>query len=869
MKKNWIKWFALMLVAALLAVGAVSCAKTDGTEDTVGETVGETLSEALPNVTDGATAEDTELETTAPEAVTEETVTEESLQESSEGETVIEADSLTEDETSAETDAETEDLAEETQAETEVADETDVETQEDTVAETEIEIEIETEVETEDPATRINELTDAAHVTFYDSRRPRLNSVLKDAQQCKYEIVMDATYGSVLKLTTLPNASDPFISFYYHTYVQGHKLTQVSADEYKYVVMTIKVDKCASETFELFYAAGGVTGPTAGYQTSAAFLGSDKGWQKIVFDLSNKDFSGAVNMFRFDFFTSGSVEGGDTMYIYSMDFYKSRSEAYADLGIDMTRPGEGSTLTETPVSGVNYNKVNAPDEDGSVKLWFDHMTEKVYQNDTTSSGMDTYVISMAGNSIENCQFFLAPRVTRHFRIEMTPFTNAAGNALRTEILREHYVNINGNMVPDALPPLSGTVTVNRGNSQGFVIKVWADANEAAGLYSAVLNIYDADTGKHIKKANVYVRVWDFSLSDETALKTAVGLNDGKIVQSYQNKGMNHLGSGDLYKAYYDFLLENRLCAYRLPYSVTDARCQAYLNNPRVTSFAINKSDSDESAAYQVLKNNPVWMEKGYFYYVDEPYNMDLLNNLANAGNRLSSTFPGYQQVSPFFTNIQVNENTDQISFMTPYTNIWCTKPFAFTPRDKYRVPGAQYMTTTEQDAKYGTFAQRMAALQRQGHELWLYVCWEPEQPYVNWLALGDGTEPIVSIWQCAMTNATGFLYWEATWWNDVNNTMNDLTPLIGATAHGDGVLIYSGSEIGSYQPISSMRLETVRLGIQDYQMLSMLEAKSGAAKADQMIAMVTTDVITYTNDDDYLHAVRVLLGKTVNQAMRR
>ena len=149
------------------------------------------------------------------------------------------------------------------------------------------------------------------------------------------------------------------------------------------------------------------------------------------------------------------------------------------------------------------------------------------------------------------------------------------------------------------------------------------------------------------------------------------------------------------------------------------------------------------------------------------------------------------------------------------------------------------------------------------------MCWEPGQPYVNWLALGDGTEPIVSVWQCKMTGATGMLYWDATYWANMKNPMDDLTPLIGATSHGDGVLIYSGAQIGIYEPISSFRFENIRLGIQDYQLLTMLEAEEGEAKADEMVAMVTVDVLTYTNDDDYLHAVRVLLGNMVSEALKK
>lgn len=268
-------------------------------------------------------------------------------------------------------------------------------------------------------------------------------------------------------------------------------------------------------------------------------------------------------------------------------------------------------------------------------------------------------------------------------------------------------------------------------------------------------------------------------------------------------------------------------------------------------------------AYNILKTEPAWMKKGFYYFVDEPSSLALLQSLASYGKQLEEKFPGYQQVSPFFTDITVGD-TDQIEYMKPYINIWCTKPFALTPRDKMTVAGTQYVSSTVQEAQYGTFAERMAALKERGDELWLYVCWEPEQPYVNWLVRGDGTEPIVSIWQCKMAGASGILYWDATYWNA--DPMNDLTPLVGTTSQGDGILLYSGAQIGSYEPISSLRLETIRMGIQDYQLLTMLEEALGEEAAADMVAMVTEDVITYTSDDDYLHAVRVLLLQKIAAA---
>ena len=718
------------------------------------------------------------------------------------------------------------------------------------------------EVTTEDPATRINEPTDPAHVTFFDSKRPKLNTIFSGANQCKFSIEMDATYGSVLKLTTTKGASDPFVTFNYGGYMKGMKLDAVNADEYKYIVMTIRAENCSSETFELFYYSGSVQGATPGYQTTATFDAANDGWQKIIFDLSNASWSGKVNGFRLDFLTAPGGEG-ESVYIYAIDFYKTSKEAYGDMNIDLSKPGEGSDLKEPTVDGVNYDKLTATDEDASVKMWFDHMTEKLYQNNVTATDLNTYVIHMAGNSIENCQFFLAPEADRSFSVSLSDFTNADGNTLKTEVLREHYVKVNGQMIPDALPPIDGPVAVKDGSSQGFVIKVWADKDEPAGLYTATLTITDADSGKVIKTANVYTYVYGFSLSDETALRTAINMGDWAIVSTYQNRGMNDYEYWDLYKIYYDFLLENRICAYRLPYRLDDGRVTEYLNNPRVNSFVINKISDNEAQAYEILSQNASWLKKGFYYYVDEPTDTGKLNQLAAAGDRLAQNFPGYRQVSPFFTNLNLGDR-DQIEFMKDYVNIWCTKPFAFTPRDKAIIAGTQFMTSSAQDEKYGTFAERMAALAKEGHETWLYVCWEPGQPYANWLAMGDGTEPVVSIWQCKMTDSTGFLYWDSTYWTA--DPMNDLTPLIGATSHGDGVLLYSGAQVGIYEPISSHRLENVRMGIQDYQLLTMLEELVGAEAADEMVAMVTTDVVTYTSDDDYLKAVRVMLLEKVAEA---
>ena len=726
-----------------------------------------------------------------------------------------------------------------------------------------------TESPTTEEQTTINEFNDPVsptHVTFTGQESFNWKKMLSEANQCKFEIVKDEECGYVLKLTTASGASDPFICFNYYNYVRKFNMTAASADEYKYVVLKIKAENVTSDSFEMFYAAGEYKNYTAGMSKVSVFDMTNTGWQYLVFDLSGAVWSGDIRMFRFDFLTTPS--GGDeSVYIASIDFCQTPDEAYGNLNVDMTRPGQNSDLKEEAVPGVNYDKIDAEHEDESVLMWFDHMTEKTFRDDITSSDMNTYVIHMAGNSIENCQIFVAPTASdRNLRIEIAGMTNEQGNVLKTQLLREHYGKVENDWVPEALPLVNGAVNVAKNHSQGFVLKVWADDGEQPGLYSAVVNIYDADTNECIKTANVYTKVYDFSLSEKTALKTAIGMSPWSVYASYLNKNMNDMSSEEIYKIYYDFMLENRISCYDLPYKLWDERVKDYLNNPRVTSFSIGAvNEGDESGAYSILSENQEWLDKGYFYYVDEPTNADLLNKLKDNGERLKNTYPGYRMVSPFFTNITI-DGMDQISFMEPYTQIWCTKIFAFTPREKSVVSGVQYLTTKVQDQKYGSFAERMKQQVAGGDELWLYFCWEPNQPYANWLITGDGTEPIVTVWQCKMTDATGLLYWGSTYWSA--DPFNDLKSTVITTVYGDGVLLYSGAEIGVYEPVSSFRLENIRMGIQDYQMLDMLERAEGEQATDEMVAMVTKDVITYTNDDDYLHAVRILLLEKVEKAIK-
>lgn len=515
-------------------------------------------------------------------------------------------------------------------------------------------------------------------------------------------------------------------------------------------------------------------------------------------------------------------------------------------------------------------KLTAPYEDDTLDLWFDHSFTKVEQKNTTSSGLYTYTMRMARNEIEDCQFFLASYVGHEeLSVEVSDFVGP--DILPTELFWEHYVQMGKKgTLPDPLIPYEKAMTIKPNRVQAFVVKVKTDKYTPAGDYKATVNVTSSD-GKLIKTAEISLHVWDFTLPEETSVKTLFGLDRGSIYSSYNDPQATD--GGALYALYYDFLLENRICAYDLPYPITDERADKYLDNPRVNSFIItgynaDKSDEEIREIYKKLSSKDEWFEKGIFYYVDEPVYMDKLNQIASVGERLEKVYPDYKMISPYFLNYEY-DGKDAISIMEPYINVWCTKINAWTPQGRTD-PGAIHMLTDEQIAKHGTYAERMAKQVADGDENWDYFCWEPVEPYCTFDASHQGIEQRIAFWQSYDFDVDGLLYFavnESTGWRNLEKINAG-----GIPVYGDGTMLYYGSLLNQVkqtkrrEPVSSTRIENIRDGIEDYMYLELAERLCGKEKVDAIVAEVTPNVLDWTRDDDVLQNARNMLGDMIEAA---
>lgn len=709
-------------------------------------------------------------------------------------------------------------------------------------------------------------------------------------------VEMDGSY--VVKLTSTGASSDPFVSFNVRNYCSAKKIDKFNAEDYLYVILRVKVENCSSAKFELFYGAGAVTGATGECFLQSSFDNVTEDWQYIVFNMkSAAKWTGIVNYFRFDYQLT-TAGAGENMYISHVYFAKNDEEMRAVTQQGLENPFEVVTdpeveqkveeLLATPdkAPALNNDKQNATAEDANLELWFNHAYINNPAEDVTSTGLNTYQLRLAKNESEGTHMFLVSKGGHNgLTVSVTNFKNADGAELKTELMYGYYFDdVDGKTLVDPIPWVKEGQTFDlvEGRSYMYIIKATSAMDSPAGEYTATVTVKD-EGGNEIKKATVTAYVWNFVLPEETSCKTQMDLSWYNIYVAHEcYDGDDSL----LYKNYYDLLLANRVCAYTLPYDTkgyyTDSRIVEYLNNPRVVAFnplgwtVRDDLENRIPAAYAYLSQNEKWLEKAYFYLEDEPGNTAALDRINQYGELLKQYFPGYKMMAPEHVNyVWDKESTvDNFSYVQDSINVWCFKPYFFTTFEEYNYDRTlTYWMTPQLEKNLGTFAERMAKEQAEGDELWWYVTRRPESPEITLLMETESVRHRILFWQQKLYNVDSFLYYLVNDWYEIgeNNGLNKKYEHVdgadGYDVYGNGVLLYCGQDFDVYGAVESIRLETVRDGIEDFEYLTILTELYGKEVTDAYIHRLTTSLSIYNTDTDNFTDLRIALGNAIEAAL--
>lgn len=549
---------------------------------------------------------------------------------------------------------------------------------------------------------------------------------------------------------------------------------------------------------------------------------------------------------------------------------------------------------------------SAANEDPDLVLFFDEAMHQIERSDTTVYGGAEGLMYLARREREDVQIVLTSTAQKDgLELEIGVLKNADGAELRTELRYGYYFdslkwnqvnpcdlsNYTGGCYVDALPAYDGAFAIGANESKAFYLTAISEEDAAPGWYEASVRVLDPE-GREVKKATLRAYVWNFALDEAPATATAFGLSRGSITAKKSRGDYTGLTTEMItawYKDYYDMLLENHVSAYGLPYSITDDRADAYMSDPRVTSFQMGTFSDGNGGEYRVteaqlranydkLRTNPEWFGKSYYYDVDEPcgngYDM-----VRAQWNMLCAMFPDkdFNVVVPWATNDYIakggysaTENTDSVEYCRGYLNIWCPQSYAWgihhtsAERREYGDSALykpyeykeRWITTQSYEATgKKQWAERYADLRADGNKMWWYICESPEVPYANFFDTYQGVNVRVVLWQQYMFDVDGLLYWAVAEWSSVNKKKT----------HGDGTLIYWGELFGQTDPVTSTRLTEIRDGIEDFQYMTQLERLTDRDTAMTFVDRVTTAILDWNEDYVNMRDVRREMGYYLEQ----
>jgi len=166
----------------------------------------------------------------------------------------------------------------------------------------------------------------------------------------------------------------------------------------------------------------------------------------------------------------------------------------------------------------------------------------------------------------------------------------------------------------------------------------------------------------------------------------------------------------------------------------------------------------------------------------------------------------------------------------------------------------------------GRFDNQMELIRdriQSGHDVWFYTCLFPNKRYLNRLI----DYPLLKVrllhWLNFRYGFTGFLHWGWNYWTP--EPVKDTQPVIDANTQllppGDAFIVYP--DRAGKSVYSSIRLEAMREGIEDYELLLLLKQKNPAA-AEQLSQAAITSFTEYVRDPAAFRKIERKLLQTLS-----
>lgn len=512
------------------------------------------------------------------------------------------------------------------------------------------------------------------------------------------------------------------------------------------------------------------------------------------------------------------------------------------------------------VDSSNSSSNNIPAGNGEVEIWTTYATEKVLQNRT-----DIYddVRMPASLNVEACKgeyegaqvIMTASKDVEAYTAEITSnLVSASGAEFAKEnvaLYHQKYMRVeeayfNGNspvagMYPDALLPMEIAIDfeenkIKEGNNQGIYLTFNVPVDQAAGVYTGSLKItYDGKT----KNVPISLLVYDLTVSQETRSMSYFNLGFSQYLGELD-------GTQNNWRTYVEEMIKYRLAPGSVVMrSALDTESLNYVIE-EIADLVINHGLSTVSVpgswrtggnlatflttlAEKSIELNYNLLDRVIVKGTDEPkvYQLDKVKNETiefNNGINLALTkISILKGATPEFIeelkqsvkkiphiitlNYQRNDETNAIKIDTycPFFSSWHTEADRALYDDQWK-------------------------------GRWWYGCSGPMPPYPSY-HIDDTLVSARSVsWMMGEYDIVGNLYWSMTVYAEYDGIKyNPIDDYYTGKAdrypqsNGDGYLFYPGAPYGIDKPIPSIRLEAIRDGNEEYEIIYDLKKDYEAA----------------------------------------
>ena len=444
--------------------------------------------------------------------------------------------------------------------------------------------------------------------------------------------------------------------------------------------------------------------------------------------------------------------------------------------------------------------------------------------------------------------------------------------------------------PDALAPLTSPFSMSAAFRKAVQNRaIWVDVvipqDAPAGRYKSSIRV--SKDGSLIDEINVELEVYDFELPTETHLLTFIGVSGGRLAELH---GLEPSSPEirDLMRSYHEHLYNNRMEPWfnRLLQpeinKTPDGQIKLHFDEALYDFYLreLNTKRVILEAAPRELRGNQRFSEMS----------TEIVKNLKSYIAETVSFFRSRGWLDRLVFNSPIDEPNTEQHYID--TRSWADLVHEVAPGVPFLVTESPIPDRNEWGPLTGhannfsihgnklnhpAIRDAIADQRAEGGELSWYISCDQKFPQPNYFIDAPSMDPVMVPWITWRYQMHGILYWTINFWSQTPNPWIDPVTYLsgffcsdGWVLNGEGSLIYPGSYTNQFTgqddvdgPVSSIRFELLREGIEDYEYLWLLESLGEREFADEIVSDMVVDVSTFSRNEASLLKARQEMARRI------